>query len=237
MTQRGEEEDFEELETRSQISNCSRTSRHSIANSLALQARVKAEAARTELEFAQREAELLKQAILNASLHELKLQKAVGTANAEAEMLEAAAKEEYKLLTPFRPIKNIMLPQTSDSAEIYGGNAVTQRPDIHPGHLPFQREIAANTLNSVTSSQPKATPLMTPHSPVRQPTMDKGEAMTRENQGEMPLSEISDREFIEQHHSLRRTSHLDTTSGHQHCGCTKKNMLFQRLPPGLKTLQ
>ena len=46
---------------------------------------------------------------------------------------------------------------------------------------------------------------MTPHSPVRQPTMDNGEAKTRENQGEMPLSEISDHELVElaQHRSLR----------------------------------
>ena len=100
MTQR-REEDFEELKNKSQISDCSRTSKHSIANSLDLQARAKAEAARVELrrvrrvrttleevleeEFAQQEAELLKQqAILNASLHELKLQKASGSCKSKS---------------------------------------------------------------------------------------------------------------------------------------------------------
>ena len=128
----------------------------------------------------------------------------MAAAKAKAEMLEAAAKEEYQLLTPPQSIEN-MQHQTSALTEMYGGNAVTQTPDIHPGHPSYQREITANTINSVTGSQPNAAPFMTSHSPVRQPTMDNGEAKTHENQGEMPQSEISDLEFLElaQHRLFR----------------------------------
>ena len=54
MSLRRKEEDCDELETRSLVSNCSRTSRQSVANSMAVQARAKAEAARAEFAYARR---------------------------------------------------------------------------------------------------------------------------------------------------------------------------------------
>lgn len=189
MTQSKQEMDFEELETRSQISSCSRTSKLSVANSLALKARAKAEATRAELAFAKREAEMLKQqAILQASLHELRMEKAAAAAQAEAELLEAAA-EEYEQGDPLQLSKN-MLPQKPD--EIHNVSTTVQNPVQYPGHLSYQSVITANSLNAVTTSPPNAKPSTSSHPPVRQPTMDSSGAQNYRNQGATPLSEISD---------------------------------------------
>lgn len=153
MTQSKQEMDFEELETRSQISSCSRASKLSVASSLALKARAKAEATRTELAFAKREAEMLKQqAILKASLHELRMEKAAAAAQAEAELLEAAA-EEYKQGDPLQLSKN-MLPQKPD--EIHNVSTTVQSPVQYPGHLSDQSVITANSVNAVTTPPPNA---------------------------------------------------------------------------------
>ncbi|XP_056093862.1 uncharacterized protein LOC130072671 [Rhinichthys klamathensis goyatoka] len=201
MAHRIEEEDLDGLETRSQISNYSRTSRQSVANSMALKARAKAESARAELAFARKEAELIKQqAILNASLHELKLAKAAAAANAEAESLEAAAEEEYELLNPLQQIQKNSMPLTP--VEIHCGNAAMQIPIIHPGHQPYQSAKAANTVNLVTVSQSDARPQTT--SPVCQLSMDSSEANRCDKQVNASPSEISEHKFLEQtHHSYK----------------------------------
>ena len=202
MTQNNEEVDLDELETRSQVSSCSRSSRLSVASSLALKARAKAEATRAELAFARQEAEMLKQqAIIQANLHELRVEKAAAAAQAEAEILEAAA-NEYEQASPPQQRKHIMLPQ--NPIELRSENATVQMPVQQPGHLSLQ-SVTAGTVNSLTASPPDAKPPMTSHSPVRQPTMDNGVQSCR-NQGDIPSSEISEHEFIElaPHHSSQR---------------------------------
>ena len=202
MAHRIEEEDLDGLETRSQISNCSRISRQSAANSMALKARAKAEAARAELAFARKEAELIKQqAILSASLHELKLARALAAANAEAESLEAAAEEENELLNPLQQIKKNTMPLTP--VEIPCGNAAMQIPIIHPSHQLYQSAKAANTVNLATVSQSDARAQTT--SPVRQLFMESSEANRCDNQVNASPSEISEHRFLEQtqHHSYK----------------------------------
>lgn len=133
MTQNKEDVDFEELETRSLVSNCSRSSKLSVASSLALKARAKAEATRAELAFARQEAEMLKQqAVIQANLHELRMEKATA---AEAEVLEAVA-EECEQMSPPQQRKNIMLPQTP--IELYSENTAVQMPVKQPGHQSYQ---------------------------------------------------------------------------------------------------
>ncbi|KAA0714632.1 hypothetical protein E1301_Tti017114 [Triplophysa tibetana] len=186
MARRKEEEDFDEMEKRSQISNYSRTSRQSVANTLALIARAKAEAGRAEFAFAREDAELMKQqAILNTSLHELKLARAAAAASAEAESLEAAAEEEYELSNSLHE------------------NVAMQIPIIRPVYQPNRSAKADDTVNSVTFSQSDARPQTTTNSPVHQPSMDISEAKRFEKQGNASSSEISDHEFIEptRHHS------------------------------------
>lgn len=190
--------DFEELETRSQISCSSQTSKLSVASTLALA-------------FAKREAEMLKQqAILQANLHELRMEKAAAAAQAEAELLEAAT-EEYEQRSPLQQSKNIMLPQTPD--EKYNMSPTVQDSVLHPGHLSGKSVILASALNTVTTSCPDAKQSTSSHSPVRQPTMDNGEAQNCRKQGDMLLSEISDYEFCELAPQL---SHREGTTHRSH---------------------
>ncbi|KAL7834879.1 hypothetical protein SRHO_G00291310 [Serrasalmus rhombeus] len=226
MTQNKDYVDLEELETRSQVSSCSRTSKLSVASSLALKARAKAEAIRAELAFAKQEAEMLKQqAIIQANLHELRMEKAAAAAQAEGEILEAAA-EEYEQTSPPQQRNSIMLPQTP--AELHGENAAVQMPVQQPGHQ-FYQSVTANTLHSFTAPLPDAKPPMTSHSPVCQPTMDSGVQSYR-NQGDMPSSEVSDHEFIElaPHHSSRGQT---TWTSQQHTSTRQNKPYSSREPP------
>ncbi|KAL7834871.1 hypothetical protein SRHO_G00291180 [Serrasalmus rhombeus] len=226
MTQNKDYVDLEELETRSQVSSCSRTSTLSVASSLALKARAKAEAIRAELAFAKQEAEMLKQqAIIQANLHELRMEKAAAAAQAEGEILEAAA-EEYEQTSPPQQRNSIMLPQTP--AELHGENAAVQMPVQQPGHQ-FYQSVTANTLHSFTAPLPDAKPPMTSHSPVCQPTMDNGVQSYR-NQGDMPSSEVSDHEFIElaPHHSSRGQT---TWTSQQHTSTRQNKPYSSREPP------
>ncbi|KAA0713078.1 hypothetical protein E1301_Tti008611 [Triplophysa tibetana] len=100
-------------ETRSNCSNIShasqrsRASQRSNASVLAARARAKAAAAQAQASYAEREAEVIKEkahieaeatkkkAELGADLLKLRLHSAAAAANAEAEVLEAAAEEEH----------------------------------------------------------------------------------------------------------------------------------------------
>ena len=102
------------FETRSVCSNISRVSQRSSASAIAARARAKAEAARAQASFAQREADMIKaqayieeeqqkaaaeaarkKAELQASLHKLRLESAAAAAITEANVLEAAAENEF----------------------------------------------------------------------------------------------------------------------------------------------
>ncbi|XP_057186955.1 uncharacterized protein LOC130552601 [Triplophysa rosa] len=109
MTQPSNEEDMgEQLETRSCCSRASRSSQFSSASGMAIRARAKAEAARAQLVFAKKEAEMMreeayiveeaarKKAELKANLHTLQLERVAAAAIAEAEVLEAAAEEQLR---------------------------------------------------------------------------------------------------------------------------------------------
>lgn len=133
---------------------------------------------------------LKQQAILQASLHELRMEKAATGSQAETETLEAAT-EEYEQLTTAR--KTITLLQTP--AERNAVNATVQTPVHHSGHQSYQ-SIKANTLNSVTATHPDAKPPMTSQSPVCQLNMDNAEAKYCRNQSDMPSTKISDHDFI-----------------------------------------
>lgn len=102
------------FETRSVCSSTSRTSQRSSASAIAARARAKAEAARAQASFAQKEADVIKaqayieeeqqkaaaeatrkKAELEVSLHTLRLESAAAAAIAEANVLEAAAENEF----------------------------------------------------------------------------------------------------------------------------------------------
>ena len=102
------------FETRSVCSSTSRVSQRSSVSAIAARARAKAEAARAQASFAQREADMIKaqayieeeqqkaaaeavrkKAELQVSLHELRLESAAAAAIAEANVLEAAAENEF----------------------------------------------------------------------------------------------------------------------------------------------
>ncbi|KAI4872903.1 hypothetical protein NFI96_001930 [Prochilodus magdalenae] len=216
--------DFEKLQERSTVEESEMKSK--AASSLALKARAKAEATRAELAFAKQEAEMLKQqAIIQANLHELRMEKAAAAAKAEAEILEAAA-EEYERRSPPQQRKNLMLLQTS--AKLHGENAAAQMSVQQPGHQSYQ-SVTAKTLNLFTASPPDAKPPMTSHSPVHQPTMDSSVQNCR-NQGEMPSSEISDHEFVElgPRHSSRGQA---TWNLQQHTSTAQKKTCSFYEPP------
>lgn len=96
MTQNKEDVDFEELETRSQVSNSSQTSKRSAATSLALKAQANAGATRSELVFAKKQ-----QDMILANLYDLRM---------EAEVVEAVA-EQYEQMSPSQQRKHAVLPQ------------------------------------------------------------------------------------------------------------------------------
>ena len=129
---------------------------------MAVQARAKAEAARAEFAYARQEAELLKQqAILNASLHELKLEKAAAAANAEALILQAAAEEyDYELSSPIKRRANENTEPLTQ-VEMHNSNAEMQTPVTNPGHQSYQGEKAACMVNTVTVSPSDAKPQKT----------------------------------------------------------------------------
>ena len=131
---------------------------------MAVQARAKAEAARAEFAYARQEAELLKQqAILNASLHELKLEKTAAAANAEALILEAAAEEyDYEWSSPIKRRANENTEPLTQ-VEMNNTNAEMQTPVTNPGHLSrsYQGEKAACMVNTVTVSPSDAKPQKT----------------------------------------------------------------------------
>lgn len=184
-----------DLETVSQVSGSSRWSKLSTTSSMAAKARAKAEAARARLAFAKKEAEMLKQqAILQANLHELKMEKAAAAANAEAEVLESAAQEEHEQMNAPYQTKSRAVPHPS--SEHPGENCPVLNPAPHPS-LPSHVIIeTVNALNTVSLSE--ANPPLCPHTPAFQPAMDSG-GRTRcsAKQGDATQSEISDYAFVE----------------------------------------
>ncbi|XP_034547118.1 uncharacterized protein LOC117818374 isoform X1 [Notolabrus celidotus] len=216
------EEEMDLLETRSEISSCSRASKLSTASSLALRARAKAEAARTELSFAKKEAEMLKQqAILQASLHELKMEKAAAAADAEANVLEAAAQDEYQQFGSPLLVHRPVMPQIP--IEFPSGRATTQSSVQNPFLQPYQSAQTANTLHAITTP-PDAKPPVGTRPPASQPTMGNGEtAKSCVLHSETQRSESSEYAFAElaPHHSFKRedalyTMHANTVKNERH---------------------
>lgn len=126
------------------------------------------------------------------------------------------------------------MPLTPDGIHIESG--AMQTPVTHLGHQSHQSVKTANIANLVTVSPSDTKSQMTPHSLVRQPTMDSGETNRCEDQNDASYREIHDYEFVKltQHHLHRGEAAWNPNQESSTINSQRKPYSYRELPDNLK---